>query len=58
MNEEILIKLRNSDTLGQMLKHLFDYYELENTKVTPIVKGTIISGLSMAVKMTNPKKRT
>jgi len=58
MDEATLNKLRNSDTLGQMLKHLFDVYELESTKVTPIVRGTIISGLTMAVKMTNPKKRT
>jgi len=57
MNEETLNKLRNSNTLADMLNVLFDTYKLEETKVTPIVKGTIISGLSMAVKMTNPKKR-
>ena len=57
MNEETLNKLRNSNTLADMLNVLFDTYELEKTKVTPIVKGTIISGLTMAVKMTNPKKR-
>lgn len=57
MNEEILNKLRNSNTLADMLNVLFDTYKLEETKVTPIVKGTIISGLSMAIKMTNPKKR-
>jgi hypothetical protein len=57
MNEETLNKLRNSNTLADMLNVLFDTYKLEETKVTPIVKGTIISGLTMAVKMTNPKKR-
>jgi len=57
MDEVTLNKLRNSTTLAEMLSVLFDTYQLENTKVTPIVKGTIISGLTMAVKMTNPKKR-
>jgi hypothetical protein len=57
MDEQTLNKLRNSTTLAEMLSVLFDTYQLENTKVTPIVKGTIISGLTMAVKMTNPKKR-
>ena len=57
MDEQTLNKLRNSTTLAEMLSVLFETYQLENTKVTPIVKGTIISGLTMAVKMTNPKKR-
>jgi hypothetical protein len=57
MDEVTLNKLRNSNTLADMLNVLFDTYKLEETKVTPIVKGTIISGLTMAVKMTNPKKR-
>lgn len=57
MKEETLKQLREADTLGAMLRILFNTYDLDSTKVTPIVKGTIISGLSAAVKMCNPKPK-
>ena len=58
MTQDTIKKLQSSKTLGELLKVIHDEYEVEKTTISPIVKGTIISGLQMAVKMTNCKKRT
>ena len=58
MTQDTIKKLQASKTLGELLKVIHDEYEVEKTIISPIVKGTIISGLQMAVKMTNCKKRT
>lgn len=57
MRTEILLKLQGAKTLGDMLAIIQENYDVEKCNVTPIVRGTIISGLQMAVKMTNCKDK-
>jgi hypothetical protein len=57
MKAEILTQLQNAKTLGELLSVINKNYKVETTPISPIVKGTIISGLQMAVKMTNCKER-
>ena len=57
MKAEILTQLQNARTLGELLSVINKNYKVETTPISPIVKGTIISGLQMAVKMTNCKER-
>ena len=57
MTQETLTQLQNSKTLGELLSVINKKYKVETTTISPIVKGTIISGLTMAIKMTNCKER-
>lgn len=57
MQEHVLKQLQSAQTLGELLKIIEKNYQVENTKISPIVRGTIISGLQMAVKMTNCKPK-
>lgn len=57
MEQEIIIQLQKAKTLGDMLAIIKDNYEVEKTTVSPITKGTIITGLQMAVKMTNCRRK-
>ncbi|MEI8136118.1 MAG: hypothetical protein WCH21_02220 [Bacteroidota bacterium] len=57
MNKEILKQLQGAQNLGQLLDIIIANYEVEKTNISPIVKGTIISGLQMAVNMTKCKER-
>jgi hypothetical protein len=57
MKQETLTQLQNAKTLGELLNVINQKYKVETTTISPIVKGTIISGLLMAVKMTNCKER-
>lgn len=57
MDEQTKSKLANCKTLGELLKVIEQNYQVESTFISPITKGTIITGLSMAVTMTKCKKR-
>lgn len=57
MEPEILHQLQQAKTLGELLKIIQSNYEVEKTPIASITRGTIISGLQMAVKMTNCKRK-
>jgi hypothetical protein len=57
MRNEILVELQQAKTLGDMLDIIYENYEVDKTVISPITKGTIISGLQMAVKMTGVKDK-
>ena len=57
MNAQTLKELQTAQTLGELLKVIERNYQVETTKISPIVRGTIITGLQMAVKMTNCKPK-
>jgi hypothetical protein len=57
MNNKTISEMQNCKTLGELLNVINKNYKIETTTISPIVKGTIISGLAMAVKMTNCKER-
>jgi len=57
MNSKTISEMQNCKTLADLLNVINKNYKIETTTISPIVKGTIISGLAMAVKMTNCKER-
>jgi len=50
-------ELDQAKTLGEVLKIVVKYYDVESCKISPITKGTIIYGLNTAVKITNCKMK-
>jgi len=57
MDSEILKQLQQAKTLGELLKIIQANFEVDTTQIAPITRGTIISGLQKAVKMTNCKRK-
>ena len=57
MKPEILLQLQKANTLGELLDTIKKNYDIENCKLMPLTKATVINGLSIAVKMTNCKQR-
>ncbi len=57
MDEEVKVKLFKAKSVGEMLRILSDYYDLDSVSPGVVVKGLIVSGLQSAINMTKPKKR-
>lgn len=56
--EEMNTRIKNAETMREILDILSEYYDLENSRPGAIVKGSILIGLNKVITITRsqPKK--